>query len=412
MAFTHTNETDLSRVTNILGLNIHKYTKKEVVSFIEQKMCSNNFSWIATINPELCLISLNDPQLKALINSASLSVCDGIGTFFAAKIIHEPVPEKICGSDLIHDICFHAQKYNKSILFLGSTESTLYTLSHYLKKAYPDLTFYTDARITKNNSDSYTCATERIKETSPDVVCVALGAPYQEKYIAEYLAHIPCITLAIGVGGALDMIAGKKPRAPHILQILGFEWLWRVCIEPQRINRIMNAVCVFPYTFICYSLRMRFCYRKNVIACIKNNKNDILIIERADTPGHWQLPQGGIEKGETIQAGFLREMKEEIGLNNFSVQKIVPTFFTYPWPKWHQLNRGYRGQKQSLVIATLSDTDTILLDPVEARTYAWVSQDNLVTLLHPIRQEMGVKLISYLRGLSPNALLSKKRQIS
>ena len=54
----YTNETDLNRVTNILGLNIHKYSKKEVISFIEQKMCSNVFSWIATINPELCLNAL------------------------------------------------------------------------------------------------------------------------------------------------------------------------------------------------------------------------------------------------------------------------------------------------------------------------------------------------------------------
>ena len=399
MAFKYTNETDLSRETNILGLNIHKCTKKEVVAFIEQKMCSNNLSWIATVNPELCLKALNHHQLKALINSASLSVCDGIGTFFAAKIIHEPVPERICGSDIVNDICFHAEKHNKSVLFLGSTELTLNKLSRYLNKAYPKLTFYTDANIIKNDPHSYTLSTERVKKNAPDVVCVALGAPYQEEYIAHYLSHIPSITLAIGIGGALDMIAGQKPRAPRILQSLGCEWLWRVCIEPQRINRIMNAVIVFPYIFLWYILRMRFCYRKNVIACIKNSNNDILVIERADTPDHWQLPQGGIEKNETIQGAFLREMKEEAGLNNFSVQKIVPSFFVYPWPKWHQLNRGYRGQKQSLVIATISDTDTITLDPVEAQKYAWVSTHNLIATLHPIRQEMGVKLISYLAGL-------------
>ncbi|HAZ16803.1 MAG: hypothetical protein A3H59_02670 [Candidatus Jacksonbacteria bacterium RIFCSPLOWO2_02_FULL_43_9] len=395
----YTNETDLNRVTNILGLNIHKYSKKEVISFIEQKMCSNVFSWIATINPELCLNALRNHRLQELINSASLSLCDGIGTFLAAKIIHEPIPKRICGSDILYDICSIAEKTDQSILFLGSTESTLNSLSSYLHAQYPKLTFSCDSDILKKNTISYTKAIERIHNNPPSIVCVALGAPYQEEFIAEYLSHVSSVRLAIGIGGALDMIAGKKPRAPRALQALGIEWLWRLFLEPWRIKRIIRALILFPAIFAYYLFRMHFCYRKNVLGCIMDTNKNILIIERSDTHGHWQLPQGGIERGERIYQAFLREMHEELGLNNFSVQVIVRNFFTYPWPKWHQLNRGYHGQKQSLVIATLTPQQSIILDPSEVIRSAWVKQTELIASLHPVRKEMASQLIDYLSSL-------------
>ena len=95
----------------------------------------------------------------------------------------------------------------------------------------------------------------------------------------------------------------------------------------------------------------------------------------------------------------LREMHEELGLNNFSVQVIVRNFFTYPWPKWHQLNRGYHGQKQSLVIATLTPQQSIILDPSEVIRSAWVKQTELIASLHPVRKEMASQLIDYLSSL-------------
>ena len=74
-----------------------------------------------------------------------------------------------------------------------------------------------------------------------------MGAPKQEKWIAENLKKMPDVKLAIGVGGSFDFISGKVQRAPEFMRTLGFEWLWRLIIQPWRIKRIFNAVVVFPW---------------------------------------------------------------------------------------------------------------------------------------------------------------------
>ena len=59
-------------------------------------------------------------------------------------------------------------------------------------------------------------------------------------------------TLAMGVGGTFDFIAGKRKRAPRWMQSIGLEWLWRLVREPSRFLRIWRAVVVFPYYVVRY----------------------------------------------------------------------------------------------------------------------------------------------------------------
>jgi N-acetylglucosaminyldiphosphoundecaprenol N-acetyl-beta-D-mannosaminyltransferase len=71
---------------------------------------------------------------------------------------------------------------------------------------------------------------------------VGLGSPKQEEFIYNNLSKMPSVKLAIGVGGAFDFISGRVKRAPHILQNIGLEWLWRLMIQPKRLKRICKGV--------------------------------------------------------------------------------------------------------------------------------------------------------------------------
>jgi N-acetylglucosaminyldiphosphoundecaprenol N-acetyl-beta-D-mannosaminyltransferase len=77
---------------------------------------------------------------------------------------------------------------------------------------------------------------KQIKSARPDILLVALGNPKQEKWIGMYGRELG-IPVMIGVGGTLDLIAGKTKRAPRWMQRLGIEWTYRLAQEPRRLWR-------------------------------------------------------------------------------------------------------------------------------------------------------------------------------
>ncbi len=77
-------------------------------------------------------------------------------------------------------------------------------------------------------------------------------------------------------------------------------------------------------------------YRPGVIGVVVNKDNLVLVGERSDVPGQWQFPQGGLQEGETETEGIKREMKEEIGTNDFTILKTSQTRTTYLFP--HKLS--------------------------------------------------------------------------
>ena len=72
----------------------------------------------------------------------------------------------------------------------------------------------------------------------------------QEKWIYENLAKMPNVKIAMGVGGSFDYLSGTVQRAPCFMRKIGLEWLYRVIVQPKRLDRIINAILVFPYLVI------------------------------------------------------------------------------------------------------------------------------------------------------------------
>jgi len=96
-----------------------------------------------------------------------------------------------------------------------------------------------------------------ISALDPDVVAVGLGQGKQEAFMAAASRLLPRVRIWIGVGGTFESLSHQKPRAPVWMRRAGLEWLWRVCIEPSRWRRIVDAVVVFPIIVVLVTLRKR-----------------------------------------------------------------------------------------------------------------------------------------------------------
>jgi putative (di)nucleoside polyphosphate hydrolase len=118
-------------------------------------------------------------------------------------------------------------------------------------------------------------------------------------------------------------------------------------------------------------------YRKGVGIMLVNERNLVFVGRRADTPGDaWQMPQGGIDDGETPRAAALRELKEEVGTDKAEIVAESRDWLAYDLPPavsrkaW---GGRFRGQKQKWFLCRFLGIDgDIDLDRHEHREFvAW-----------------------------------------
>ena len=126
--------------TNILGVKIDKITMQETVEKAWEFMSdTEQFHYIFTPNSEIVMEAKSNENLKNMLNSADLCIADGIGVVHAAKILKDPVPERVAGFDLACSLLAKMDKTDKTVYFFGSAPGVCETAIENLHKNYPDL---------------------------------------------------------------------------------------------------------------------------------------------------------------------------------------------------------------------------------------------------------------------------------
>lgn len=130
-------------------------------------------------------------------------------------------------------------------------------------------------------------------------------------------------------------------------------------------------------------------YRKNVACFVINNHGQILVCKRADSHGTWQLPQGGIEKGESILDTAYRELSEEIGTNDVELIGMLDNSIFYDWPPEKKID-GFLGQEQHYVLFRIKNNAVLNLntyEPAEFCETSWVYADEFRELVSCFKKE-------------------------
>lgn len=216
--------------TDILGVMVDDVNMAEALSLIEKWIWNPGKHYIVTPNPEIIVAAQADPVFRKVLNEADLAVPDGVGLKFSGK-----VRNTLSGADLMEALVKLAAEKGFVISFLGGREGVAKLAGECLLKKYPGLKIaFAGSGGQVNNNGQITEENFRLPPT--DILFVAFGHIKQEKWIVKNLDKIPA-KLIMGVGGTFDYLSGMLPRAPVWLRSLGFEWLFRLAVQPSRITR-------------------------------------------------------------------------------------------------------------------------------------------------------------------------------
>lgn len=147
-------------------------------------------------------------------------------------------------------------------------------------------------------------------------------------------------------------------------------------------------------------------YRPCVGIVLFNEEGKVFVGERLDNPGAWQMPQGGIDKGESVKEAAFREMKEEVGTDQAEILKVCEEEMRYDLPQ-HLLGRlwggKYRGQSQIWVALKFtgedSDIDITYHYHPEFRDWTWIDLHEVTNFAVPFKKKTYQAVIDYFEDL-------------
>ena len=223
----------------ILGVRVDDVTQEETLHRIERFVHVGRPHQIVTVNPEFIVAAQGDGEFREILNAAALALPDGIGIVWASHLLgpHHPLRERVAGSDLVAEIAALAARCSYRLFLLGAAPGVAEEAAWTLCTQNPGLTI-AGTYAGSPSPDEEEGIVARVREARPHILLVAYGAPAQDKWIARNLARLD-VPVCMGVGGALDFIAGVAMRAPAWMQRLGLEWLHRLWHEPWRWRRML-----------------------------------------------------------------------------------------------------------------------------------------------------------------------------
>jgi N-acetylglucosaminyldiphosphoundecaprenol N-acetyl-beta-D-mannosaminyltransferase len=206
-----------------------------ILAHIKESIREKRSLFITTPNPEIIVEAQKNAQLKNALSCADISLPDGIGIVLALKMKGVSIA-RIPGRKFFEELLALAHNNRWRVFLLGASEESNRTSIERIKKEYPQITIQGSTRLD---------ILEKIQAFSPHLLFVALGHPKQELLSVRVKEKLPGTTI-MTIGGTLDYFSGTIPSPADIVSRLGFEWLFRLIIQPKRFKRILNAVVVFP----------------------------------------------------------------------------------------------------------------------------------------------------------------------
>lgn len=242
------------KILNVENLNPNPM--ENILEFCQDRLKNGKGAFLIPMNPIKVIKARSNYDFQKIINKADWVFPDASGIKYAANILYGEKITLSAGYKVMFSLLDQAERNDASVYLLGTTDDVLRIARKKLLEDHPGL------RIVGMHNGFFSEDEEpdifgEIAHLKPDYVFVAMGEYKQEKVI-ERLRKVYPRAICMGVGGSVDLIAGRQPSPPKWVTKAGIEWLYRAIRQPFRIPRF-KALPIFAFLV----LKTRFLNPKN-----------------------------------------------------------------------------------------------------------------------------------------------------
>ena len=250
---THsTSDSDSTPKRELFGVQIDAMRMSQAIDQILGWVAEPFFDcrYVVTPNVDHAVLLQHHDGLQQAYQDASLILADGHPVVLASRILGEPLPERVAGSDLVPALFdAYCGEEKLRVFLLGAASGVGVQAAMNIHWQWPNVEVvgvYSPPMGFESDADENELIAGRIALVKPDVLVVGLGAPKQECWVHAHRHQLDA-KVALCVGATIDFLAGEKKRAPRWMQKSGVEWLHRMCSEPRRlVKRYAKDAWVFP----------------------------------------------------------------------------------------------------------------------------------------------------------------------
>lgn len=224
-----------AREFELAGVVLHDCSPEDAAHVVLEAVAAGRPLAVHLCNAYTVGLADKDAGYAAVLRRTSLNLIDGTPlAWYAGLVTRRKALGPVRGPTFMRDVL---DKRGLRHFLYGGTAVVLEELRRYVEREHPqaDVVGCIAPPFGPVNDADLADAVDSMKAAGAQVVWVGLGTPKQDivlPTIAES-AHV----VAIGVGAAFDFLSGTTKEAPAFLHRTGFEWLFRLAVEPRRLWR-------------------------------------------------------------------------------------------------------------------------------------------------------------------------------
>ncbi|WP_353258090.1 WecB/TagA/CpsF family glycosyltransferase [Prochlorothrix hollandica] len=245
----------------ILNIDIDNLSMDELL----HRLQSGGF--VVTPNVDHLIKLQRDREFYKLYQEADYRVCDSQVVFYSSRFLGHPLRERISGSDLFP--CFYRYYQgdpSMTIFLLGAGPGVADRAREKINQRVQRnmvVAAYSPSFGFEQNKEECDRIVELINQSGATVLAIGVGAPKQEKWVAQYRQRLTGVKVFLAIGATIDFEAGQVSRAPRWMSNWGVEWVYRILQQPKRLWR---RYLIDDLPFLWLLVQQRFGLYRNPMA--------------------------------------------------------------------------------------------------------------------------------------------------